>query len=108
MNTLTTLTEILNKLKDEGYTTDFNLESNCIVCHGNSLAIHPDDFAIDRYFRFEGSSDPDDQAIVYAISSTKHNLKGVLVNGYGIYTDDKNDKIMAEIDKKVKHLHASQ
>ncbi len=107
MNTLTTLTEILNKLKSEGYTTDFNLQKNCIVCNNNSLEIDPDDFAVDRYFRFEGSSDPGDQAIVYAISSDKHHLKGVLVNGYGIYTDDKNDKIMAEIDKKVKNIAPS-
>ncbi len=100
MNTLTTLTEILNKLKAEGYTVDFNLQDNCLVCQGNSLQIDPEDFVVDRHFRFEGNSDPDDQAIVYAISSEKHGLKGVLVNGYGIYSDDRNDRIMAHIHEK--------
>ncbi len=106
MNTLTPLTEILEKLKNEGYTTDFNLRDNCIICHehGNALELHPEDFVVDRYFRFEGNSDPDDQAIVYAISSPKHNIKGVLVNGYGIYSDERNDRIIAALDQKSKTL----
>ncbi len=99
-NSLTTLSEILNKLKEEGYTMDFNLKQNCLVCQGNALEVHPDDFQIDRHFRFEGQSDPDDQAIVYAISSEKHGLKGVLVNGYGIYSEPGNDEIIAALHEK--------
>ncbi|HEY9560562.1 MAG TPA: phosphoribosylpyrophosphate synthetase [Anseongella sp.] len=104
MNSLSTLTEVLAQLKAEGYTTDFNLQDNCITCHGNALQLHPDDFIVDKYFRFEGASDPDDQAILYAISSPTHQLKGVLVNGYGIYSDDKNDKIMAALHEKTRNL----
>ena len=40
---------------------------------------------IDQVFRFEENADPGDQAILYAISASKHHLKGLLVNGYGIY-----------------------
>ncbi len=94
MDTMTTLSEILNKLKSEGYTVDFNLKENCLVCQGNSLEIHPDDFVVDRHFRFEGLSDPGDEAIVYAISSVKYDIKGTIVNGYGIYSDPVSDKMM--------------
>ena len=94
MDTMTTLSEILNKLKNEGYTVDFNLKENCLVCQGNSMEIHPDDFVVDRHFRFEGLSDPGDEAIVYAISSAKHDIKGVLVNGYGISSDPMGDKMI--------------
>lgn len=96
---MTTLSEVLNKLKAEGYTTDFNLNDNCLVCNGNSLQIHPNDFVVDRHFRFEGQTDPGDEAIVYAISSVKNNLKGVLVNGYGIYSNDMTDEMVKALSR---------
>lgn len=98
---MTTLSEVLNKLKEEGYTVDFNLNENCLICNDNSLEIYPDDFVVDRHFRFEGNTDPGDEAIVYAISSVKNNIKGVLVNGYGIYSDPMTDKMVKTLEKKV-------
>ena len=41
-----------------------------------------------RFYRFEGVSNPDEEAIVYAISSAKFDIKGILVNGYGISADE--------------------
>jgi quercetin dioxygenase-like cupin family protein len=87
MNTMTTVSEVLNKLKKDGYTIDFNLKDNCLECHGNSLQIYPGEFVVDKHYRFEGITDPGDEAVVYAISSAKHSIKGTLINGYGIYSD---------------------
>ena len=101
MNTLTTLTEVLNHLKEKGYTTDFNLSDNCLICHGNALQLHPEEFVVDKHYRFEGSTDPGDEAIVYAISSLKDNMKGTLVNGYGVYSDSMTDDM-------VKALHSGE
>jgi len=84
---MTTVSEVLSKLKSEGYTVDFNLKENCLVCGGDTPDIDPEDFVVDRHFRFEGVSDPGDEAIVYAISSEKHGLKGTLINAYGVYSD---------------------
>ena len=83
MDTMTTVSEVLARLKQEGYTVDFNLRDNCLACHGNALELYPGEFVVDKHFRFEGPSDPSDAAIVYAISSARHNVKGTLVNGYG-------------------------
>ena len=96
MDTMTTLSEVLNKLKKDGYTVDFNLSENSLKCKGSSLQIHPDEFVVDKHYRFEGESDPADEAVVYAISSAKHNVKGILVDGYGISSDEiTNDMIKA-------------
>ena len=54
MNTMATVSEVLAKLKEEGYTVDFNLKENCLVCQGNSLIIRPDEFLVDKHYRFEG------------------------------------------------------
>ena len=101
MDTMTTVSEILDKLKKDGYTVDFNLSDNCLLCHGNSLQIRPDEFVVDKYYRFEGISDPDDEAVVYAISSIKHDVKGTLVNGYGIYSDELSDEMMRSLTKNI-------
>jgi quercetin dioxygenase-like cupin family protein len=95
---MNTVSEVLNKLKKEGYTVDFNLKENCLVCHGNSMEIYPGEFVVDKHYRFEGASDPDDEAVVYAISSTKHNIKGTLVNAYGIYSDKIVDEMVKALN----------
>ena len=46
-------------------------------------------------------TDPADEAIVYAIESTDGTAKGVLINGYGIYTDSLSDQML----KKLKTHH---
>jgi hypothetical protein len=94
-----TVTEAVRGLKQRGYTKDFNLRENCIVC--NDEKFHPEDFEIVEVYRFEGESDPADEAVVYAISSNKGE-RGVLVSGYGISADE----MSTEMAKKLSmHLH---
>ena len=84
MYTYDTVSEAVNGLKKRGFSLDFNLEENCLVCNNSKLNV--DDFEIVEVHRFEGNSDPADEAVVYAIES-KAGMKGVLVNGYGISAD---------------------
>nr|WP_184549318.1 phosphoribosylpyrophosphate synthetase [Mucilaginibacter sp. FT3.2] len=100
MNTMTTLSEVLNHLQKEGYTTDFNLKDDCLECARNDLKIHPEEFVVDKHYRFEGPSDPADAAIVYAISSIKHNIKGILVNGYGTSSDHLTENLINALKEK--------
>src|SRR5690606_32717242 len=97
MNEMTTLSRVLNVLKERGYTEDFNLTDTSLVSAGNSLRLYPDEFVVDKHYRFEGPSDPADEAIVYAISSIKHNIKGTLVNGYGMYSDKISDDMVSAL-----------
>lgn len=92
-----TLSGTMNLLKAEGYTEDFNLGFDCVHCRGKKLKLSTDDFHVDKYFRFEGESNPDDSSILYAISSEKHGVKGLLVNGYGIYSDSLTDEMIAKL-----------
>lgn len=76
-----TVSEAVNGLKSRGYTLDFNLQENCIIC--NELELSADQFEITEMHRFEGNTDPADEAVVYGITSA-HGKMGVLVTGYGI------------------------
>ena len=91
-----TVSETLNRLKNEGYELDFNLETDCVECKSRELKLYPNDFVIDSYYRFEGASDPDDNAIIYAISS-KDGLKGTLLDAYGIYADSITSEMLERL-----------
>src|SRR6185437_10139088 len=95
-----TVSEIINKLRKEGYTEDFNLQPDCLECDQNKTRILNGEFIIDKFYRFEGDSNPDDEATVYAIASPKHGIKGILVNGGGIYTDDIPDEMLQSLKIK--------
>ncbi|HAA15583.1 MAG TPA: phosphoribosylpyrophosphate synthetase [Cytophagales bacterium] len=95
----TTLSETLNLLRKEGYLYDFNLRENLLHCSHNGEAFGPEDLVIDRVFRFEGDSNPDDAAVLYAISSPKVGLKGVLVDGFGISSNEDQHTWLAQVQK---------
>ena len=73
-----TVSDAIEELRQKGYTTDFNLEENCIVCHAGKF--YPEDFHVTEVYRYEGASDPGDEATVYGIQSNT-GMKGVLVMG---------------------------
>jgi hypothetical protein len=99
MYTYDTVTEAIKGLKDRGFTVDFNLLENCLVCNDTRFDVN--DFEIVEFYRFEGDSDPSDEAVVYAIQSV-NGMKGVLVNGYGISAD----ALSSEMAKKL-NIHKS-
>lgn len=91
-----TLSETINGLKKNGYLLVFNVRGERIVCHQTNTVLSPEDFEI-KVYRFEGETNPDDQSVLYAISSAKFDMKGVLVNGYGISADPATDAIIARM-----------
>jgi len=89
-----TVTQAVEGLKERGYSLDFNLAENCLICQGRKFNV--EDFSIVEFHRFEGDSDPSDEAVVYAIESLD-GKKGVLVSGYGISAEGAS----AEMAKKL-------
>lgn len=95
-----TVSEAMTDLKKLGYTVDFSIlaEKDCVICHKTKTELSPDDFAIDGFYRFEGDSDPGDEMIVYAISSDKFNMKGIVVNAFGMYANAATSAIVKKLD----------
>jgi hypothetical protein len=89
-----TVTQAIEGLRKRGFSKDFNLAENCLVC--NEEKYNTDDFQIEEVYRFEGDSDPGDEAIVYGIESTT-GVKGILVNGYGYSSDAMSDEIAKKL-----------
>jgi hypothetical protein len=79
-----TVTEALTKFRAQGYDLDFNLREDRL--ESGMDYFHMDEFEIMDVYRYEGDSDPGDEAAVYAIQS-KDGRKGVLVTGYGVSSE---------------------
>ena len=97
MKNYETMVDALNDLNKRGYTANLSLEGNTIDDKSADIHMGPDDFEIDEFYRFEGPSNPSDMSILYAISSSKYNLKGALVNAYGTYADDSSSALAAKL-----------
>lgn len=80
-----TVANAINSLKHQGFTIDFNLQGNFLVNGENRIGI--DEFSIVDVYRYEGNTDPSDEAAVYAIESS-NGMKGILVTGYGASDDE--------------------
>jgi hypothetical protein len=98
-----TVSEAVKGLKSRGFTVDFNLEKNCLICEKGKF--DPDDFEIVEVHRFEGNSDPADEAVVYGIESTNE-VKGVLVNGYGISADQLSSDMAKKLTFNIENRKA--
>ncbi|WCM43570.1 phosphoribosylpyrophosphate synthetase (plasmid) [Flavobacterium sp. CBA20B-1] len=83
------MVQALNELKQRGYDMDFSLLPDCLYCASNSLKLKPENFTVVETHRFESlDSSPDNNAVIYAISSTDGKNKGVLVDAYGTYAEE--------------------
>jgi len=80
-NRFRTLADAVNTLQRAGYTDELLLNEHGLQKGGKPL--DPADFRIDSFHRFEGPSDPADMSIVYAVSSERLGIKGLLIGAYG-------------------------
>jgi hypothetical protein len=92
-----TVTEAITQLKTQGYTLDLNLEKNQLKAGENHYPA--DEFEIVDLYRYEGASDPADEATVYALAS-KAGVKGILVTGYGTSADETAEEVLKQLHYK--------
>ncbi len=82
----------LEELKAKDFTVDFNLLEEDIMRH-------PEHYQILHIYRYEGESDPDDEAIVYGIKSNTGE-KGVFVAGFSPGSESEAAKVLHDLSIK--------
>ena len=103
MNTYNNLVDATNDLMKRGYIANLSLEGDTVDDKEHHIHMTADDFVIDEFYRFEGPSSPSDMSIVYAVTSDKYHLKGILVNAFGTYANNSS----SAIDAKLNHEQVS-
>ena len=97
MKSYNNLVEATNDLMKRGYTENLSLEGDTVDDKEKKVQMTADEFEIDEFYRFEGASNPDDTSILYAVTSVKYNLKGVIVNAFGAYANTSGSAIAAKL-----------
>ena len=93
-----TLLDALNGLKLRGYTVDFNLAFDHLKCNDSDRHLSTAEFEITEHHRFEGISDPEDEAVVYAIQAKDGTMKGTLVSAYGVYSEPVSEELLQKLE----------
>lgn len=91
-----TLKRVVDELGRRGYTEDFKAVEGGLQALGTGQRFEPKDLVIRGYYRFEGTSDPDDMAIAYAIE-TRSGVRGTLIDAFGVYSDPTTSEVLKRI-----------
>lgn len=94
----TPLLKKTNDLLKEGYAEQFVLTEEGLKCNRTGDVFQPEDLKIIKHYRFEGTSDPGDMTILYAVE-TKTGLKGTVVDAFGTYSDTDLGEFMKEVEE---------
>jgi hypothetical protein len=92
-----TLTEAMEDLRSRGYTHDFAPKKDFLVEQSTETKLRGEEFTVDEFHRFEGTSDPGDEMTLYAIT-TVSGLKGVFVSAQGTYSNEVSPELMAKFN----------
>ena len=97
MKTYETVTEALKDLKLRGFTTDFNIAFDKLICSENKVCLNPNEFEIVEVHRFEGETDPGDENVVYAIESKDGAIKGTMSSAFGTYAETISNEMIQKL-----------
>lgn len=81
-----TLVEVISRLREKHYIHDFEVSHGKLICKETGECLDEHDVKIDKTFRFEGDSNPDDMSVLFAITCNS-GTKGILIDAYGTYAN---------------------
>jgi hypothetical protein len=97
MESYDTVVAAINGLKARGYTVNFNIAFDKLICTDNKTILNPNEFEIVEVHRFEGNSNPADEDVVYAVESITGNIKGVITSAFGLYADSASTEMIHKL-----------
>jgi hypothetical protein len=95
-----TLADSVNRLTAAGYTDDFRAETDGLRAVASGCVHAPESLIIDEVVRFEGITDPDDEAIVFALRCGAHGIKGTYAVPYGSKMEPLDAEMVRRLNAK--------
>lgn len=84
---LTTLSQVMEKLRLKGIDNEITMDAEKkVISKKFDKTYAPEDLLIFKTYRFEGASDPDDNAVLYLLEDTGGNI-GYIIDAYGAYSN---------------------
>ena len=80
---MTTLSQVMETLRKRGIHREFRMNESCEMKYEDSDKVYqPNELTILKTYRFEGPSNPDDNAVLYLLEDHEGN-KGIIIDSYG-------------------------
>ena len=87
---MTTLSQVMEKLRLKNIETEYQWTKDGFTL-GNGRFYQPADLMIVKVFRFEGMSNPSDNAVLYVIEAND-GATGYSIDAYGVYSDHDDEE----------------
>ena len=97
---LKTLSQVMNILRERGITREIRMtDDKQFILQETDITYQPTDLSIIKSYRFEGDSNPDDNAVLYVLQD-KNGLQSIIIDSYGAesnYTGEEFDNFLRSI-----------
>jgi hypothetical protein len=103
LDKMTTLSSLIETAVKKGYTENFMVQEDGLYAPTTNIHYLPNEVKIDNFYRFEGASDPQDNAILYFLE-THDGILGTLVDSYGATADG----LVTGFIKEVEEIHKKE
>ena len=95
---MNTLSASMSCEVNNGYIESFKVTQKGLYAISNGRFYRPEQIQSSKFYRFEGESNPDDNAIMYVIEAYD-GTRGTLVDAYGICADSEVSKFMKQVEE---------
>jgi hypothetical protein len=96
VNQYLSVTQALTELARRGFTANFEYLDDAFTAVDLGRTFTAEELTIVEHHRFEGASDPDDMAVVYAIEC-RDGTRGVLVDAFGVYAEPRLGEFLHKV-----------
>jgi hypothetical protein len=94
---MSSMTERVNSLVKDGYIETFQPSSGGMKALSDDSFYSVNDIEIINFYRFEGQSDPADNAVVYVVE-TQNGKKGLIIDAYGMSADPAISEFIVQVE----------
>jgi hypothetical protein len=92
-----TLREAIERLERAGFRQSFRARPDGFLELGTNRIHAPERLVVEEIVRFEGESDPEDEAVLFALSS-REGARATFVASYGSYADPDSAALMHRLE----------
>jgi hypothetical protein len=87
MDPMETMVDALRRFGKRGYTDEFQAKPEGLRSLETGAVFSPEDLIVEDVARFEGASDPGDEATIFALRSEKGDTRGTYTVTFGTQMD---------------------
>lgn len=100
-----TLTEAIARLERRGFDAELIARPGGLLERDREGAVAPETLVVEEIVRFEGTSDPQDEAVLFALRSEDDRLRGTFLSTYGPHTGPENAAVLERLRRARSQRH---